>query len=59
MTLLGERDEHVEELTADIMELRKLVQRQAEALATVAERDRAARRSVLDGGHAAAAAPSL
>ena len=56
VTLLGERDEHVEELTADIVELRKLAQRQAEALATVAECDRAARRSVLDGGHAAAAA---
>jgi chromosome segregation ATPase len=58
VTLLGERDEHVEELTVDIVELRKLAQRQAEALATNAERDRAARRSVLDGGHAAAAAPS-
>ena len=59
VTLLGERDEQVEELIADIVELRKLAQRQAEALATVAERDRAARRSVLDGGHAAAAAPPL
>jgi DNA repair ATPase RecN len=30
---MGERDEQVEELTADVAELRKLCQEQAEALA--------------------------
>lgn len=42
VTLLGERDEQVEELTADVVELRKLAQRQAEALAGLAERRRSA-----------------